>query len=162
MSADQLTKHYGDKVALDNLSLDIAPGEIFCLLAPKAAVNMTQWLHPTPSWQAYQDGVKHDLENGVDGHDPYDAFTKKLEEETLQKHGVSTVDSLPFNWSGFIMQKGEEHETVVFQKHKDRLLNIYQNQQRVQQAAAVLSPWLLVGISSQRLAGTDIGTSLQE
>lgn len=29
--AINLTKHYGDKVALDSLDLDIAPGEIFCL-----------------------------------------------------------------------------------------------------------------------------------
>ncbi|MDX1906163.1 MAG: ABC transporter ATP-binding protein [Bacteroidia bacterium] len=41
ISAQQLTKHYGDKVALDKLSLDIAPGEIFCLLGQNGAGKTT-------------------------------------------------------------------------------------------------------------------------
>lgn len=41
ISAKQLTKHFGDKVALDNLTLDIAPGEIFCLLGQNGAGKTT-------------------------------------------------------------------------------------------------------------------------
>lgn len=41
ISARQLTKHYGDKTALDQLSLDIAPGEIFCLLGQNGAGKTT-------------------------------------------------------------------------------------------------------------------------
>ncbi|MCC6283235.1 MAG: ABC transporter ATP-binding protein [Saprospiraceae bacterium] len=39
--AINLTKHYGDKVALDSLDLDIAPGEIFCLLGQNGAGKTT-------------------------------------------------------------------------------------------------------------------------
>lgn len=129
-----------------------------CLVAPKAVADFAAWKYPTPSWQAYQEALQNDLKNGVDGHDPSADYSKKLEEETLKKHGVSTVDSLPFNWDGFIMQKGEEHETYVFQKHKDQLLAIYQQQQNLLEASALLSPYLLVNLSSQRLAGTDVHT----
>jgi ABC-2 type transport system ATP-binding protein len=41
ITAQQLTKQYGDKVALDNLTLDIAPGEIFCLLGQNGAGKTT-------------------------------------------------------------------------------------------------------------------------
>jgi len=41
ISAQNLTKHYGDKIALDNLTLDIAPGEIFCLLGQNGAGKTT-------------------------------------------------------------------------------------------------------------------------
>lgn len=131
---------------------------LMCLVAPKAVAEYAAWKYPTPTWQAYQKAVKKDLEEGVDGHDPSGEYSQKLEQETLKQYGVSTVDSLPFNWDGFIMQKGEEHETYVFQKHKDNLLAIYQKQQDVLEAAALLSPYLLVNLSSQRLAGTDIHT----
>ena len=41
ISAKNLTKHYGDKIALDNLTLDIDPGEIFCLLGQNGAGKTT-------------------------------------------------------------------------------------------------------------------------
>ncbi len=41
ISAQQLTKQYGDQVALDHLNLDIAPGEIFCLLGQNGAGKTT-------------------------------------------------------------------------------------------------------------------------
>jgi ABC-2 type transport system permease protein len=129
---------------------------LVCLLVPKAAVNAAKWLHPTPSFQAYHAAIEADLKQGVDGHDPSDEFTKKLEAETLKKYGVDSVQHLPFNWDGFAMQKGEEHETYVFQKQKDRLLGIYQKQQRVHETAAFLSPYLLTNIASQQIAQTDV------
>jgi len=131
---------------------------LVCLVAPKAVADFAAWKYPTPTWQVYHKAVQHDLENGVDGHDPSGEYSKNLEEETLKEYGVSVVDSLPFNWAGFIMQKGEEHETYVFQKHKDKLLAIYQQQQNLLEATALLSPYLLVNLSSQRLAGTDVHT----
>jgi ABC-2 type transport system ATP-binding protein len=41
ISAQNLTKQYGDKIALNNLTLDIAPGEIFCLLGQNGAGKTT-------------------------------------------------------------------------------------------------------------------------
>lgn len=127
-----------------------------CLIVPKATVNLAKQLHPTPSWQVYHNAIKEDLKNGVDGHDATAVFTKKLEKETLKKYGVDSIQNLPFNWDGFIMQKGEEHETYVFQKHKSKLLNLYQRQRQIHSAAAVFSPFLLAKIISQRLAGVDV------
>ena len=131
---------------------------LVCLIAPKAAVNIAKQLHPTPTSQDYQKAVKEDLEKGVDGHDATDAFTQKLEAETLKKYGVDSVQHLPFNWDGFIMQKGEEHETYVFQKHKQQLLDVYEKQQHIHRAAAVISPYMLTNLTSQRLAGTDVAS----
>ncbi len=131
---------------------------LVCLIAPKAAVNIAKQLHPTPSSQDYKNTLKADLEKGVDGHDATDEYTQKLEAETLKKYGVDSIQKLPFNWDGFIMQKGEEHETYVFQKHKQKLLDVYEKQRQVHHAAAVISPYMLTNSLSQRLAGTDVAT----
>lgn len=62
ISAKNLTKHYGDKVALDKLTLDIAPGEIFCLLGQNGAGKTTTincflgFVQPT-SGQAFINGL---------------------------------------------------------------------------------------------------------
>lgn len=131
---------------------------LVCLITPKIAVNAAKQLYPTPTLQAYKNAVKEDLEKGVDGHDATDLFSKKLEEETLKNYGADSVQQLPFNWAGFIMQKGEEHETYVFQKHRQKLLDVYEKQQRIHRAAAVVSPYMLTNSISQCLSGTDVNT----
>ncbi|HXG61532.1 MAG TPA: ATP-binding cassette domain-containing protein, partial [Planctomycetota bacterium] len=37
ISLQGVSKHYGRKVAVDNLSLEIAPGEFFAVLGPNGA-----------------------------------------------------------------------------------------------------------------------------
>ncbi len=41
LEARQLTKRYGDTLALDHLDLTVAPGEVFCLLGPNGAGKTT-------------------------------------------------------------------------------------------------------------------------
>jgi len=41
LEARQLTKRYGDTLALDKLDLTVAPGEVFCLLGPNGAGKTT-------------------------------------------------------------------------------------------------------------------------
>lgn len=62
ISAKNLSKQYDDKVALDHLTLDIAPGEIFCLLGQNGAGKTTTincflgFVQPTAG-QAYINGL---------------------------------------------------------------------------------------------------------
>jgi len=41
LQAQQLTRRYGDTLALDRLDLTVAPGEVFCLLGPNGAGKTT-------------------------------------------------------------------------------------------------------------------------
>lgn len=71
ISAKNLTKQYGDKIALNSLTLDIAPGEIFCLLGQNGAGKTTTincflgFVQPT-SGQAFINGLdvaQHPIES---------------------------------------------------------------------------------------------------
>lgn len=71
ISAKNLTKQYSDKIALGNLTLDIAPGEIFCLLGQNGAGKTTTincflgFVQPT-SGQAFINGLdvaQHPIES---------------------------------------------------------------------------------------------------
>ncbi|MBK8425276.1 MAG: DUF3526 domain-containing protein [Lewinellaceae bacterium] len=124
-------------------------------VVPKAAVNLAKQLHPAPTRQAYNTAIKEDLEEGVDGHDPADAFTEKLEKETLAKYGVDSVQNRLSTGTDSSCKR-EKNTRRCFPKHKSELLKVYQQQRQVHQAAAVVSPFVLTGILSQRLAGTDV------
>jgi ABC-2 type transport system permease protein len=127
-----------------------------CLILPKAAVSLARQLYPVPSWETYNEAIAEDLKNGVDGHDGTSAFTQKLQQQTLEKYRVESVEQLPFNWAGFVMQRGEEHQTYIYQKHRRQLLDIYQKQEQMKLTAATFSPYILLNALSQRLSGTDV------
>ncbi len=131
---------------------------LVCLVMPRFTVDAARQLAPTPSWQQYQSALQKDLKEGVDGHDPASTYTQRLQEQTLAEYGVDSVHQLPFNWDGFIMQKGEEHETLVYEKQRQKLAETYQRQLGIHQTLGFTSPYLLLKGVSERLAGTDVAT----
>lgn len=128
---------------------------VSCLAIPKIASSYTNGEYPYPSRQQFQNAVAEDKSKGIDGHDPWNEASKKLEQETLQTYQVSSLEELPFNFDAYRMQKGEEHEAEVYFKHYEILKGVYKQQSDVYRNLAVLSPFLPVRFMSMSLAHTD-------
>ncbi len=128
---------------------------ISCLAMPKVTSAIAEELYPYPTQAQFEEGILADKKNGLDGHDPWNAAAKKLEAETLAKYGVDSVTQLPFNWDGFLMQQGEEHDAEIYFKHYNLLKETYENQTRVYQATAMLSPFLPTRFLSMAICRTD-------
>ncbi len=126
-----------------------------CLAMPKASSAIADSLFPYPTQMEFEEQIATDKRNGLNGHDPWNAAAKKLEEETLAKHQVKTVAELPFNWDGYLMQQGEEHEAEIYFKHYNTLRETYHNQTRVYRSLAVLSPFLPTRFLSMGICRTD-------
>lgn len=130
---------------------------ITCLATPKAASNFADALYPYPTRQAFMASVTEDQKKGLDGHNPWNKEAKLLEKETLEKYGVDSLHQLPFNFDGYRMQKGEEHEAEVYFKHYQLLKDQFQQQSRFYSISAVVSPYLPARFLSMAIARTDYG-----
>jgi ABC-2 type transport system permease protein len=128
---------------------------VVCLAMPKASSNLADSIYPYPSRQAFAAEVDKDKKAGLDGHNPWSQAAKEFERETLEQYGVDSVSQLPFNFDGYRMQKGEEHEAEVYFKHYAKLKETHQKQTRVYQASALASPFLPARFLSMALARTD-------
>lgn len=128
---------------------------VACLGMPKLTTNLGDKLYPYPTQQDFMEAVKEDQKNGLDGHDPFGEAAKKLEQQALADYGVDSVHKLPFNFDGYLMQKGEEHDAEIFFKHYARLKEIYEKQSNLYKNAAVLSPFLPARFLSMALCRTD-------
>ncbi len=128
---------------------------VVCLAMPKASSNLADSIYPYPSRQAFAADIDKDKKAGLDGHNPWSQAAKDFERETLEKYGVDSLSQLPFNFDGYRMQKGEEHEAQVYFKHYAELKNTFRNQSKVYQAAAIASPFLPTRFLSMALARTD-------
>lgn len=131
---------------------------VSALLVPKFTSNLSKILHPTPSALEYQATIKENLEKGVDGHNPFSERSKTFEDSVLQANKVDSIHKLPFNYSGLIMQAGEEHETVVYANAMKKLNDVYFAQLQTHRASAFLSPTILVKMLSMQIAKTDLQT----
>jgi len=131
---------------------------ITCLAAPKAASNFAENKHPYPTRQEFAANVLEDKEQGLDGHNPWSEEAKLLEQQTLKEYGVDSLHKLPFNYDGYRMQKGEEHQAEIYKKHYNYLKEQYEQQSDVYKGLAVLSPYLPTRFLSMSIAHTDYGT----
>ena len=131
---------------------------VACLAAPKAASNIAETKHPYPSRQEFAANVLKDKKEGLDGHNPWSKEAKLLEAQVLREYGVDSVHKLPFNFDGYRMQKGEEHEAEVYFKHYNYLKEQFSQQAGVYRGLAAISPYLPTRFLSMGLAHTDYAT----
>ncbi len=131
---------------------------IACLAAPKAASNIAEARHPYPTRQEFAANVLKDKDAGLDGHNPWSKEAKLLEEQVLTEYKVDSLQQLPFNFSAYLAQKGEEHEAEVYFKHYNYLKEQYDNQSGTYRSLALLSPFLPTRFLSMAIAQTDYAT----
>ncbi|MEO9572304.1 MAG: DUF3526 domain-containing protein [Polaribacter sp.] len=127
---------------------------VFSFIAPKVATNIANSNHPYPSKTEFNARIVEDKKSGLDGHNPWNEAAKKLEQETLKEYGVDSLSQLPFNYVGYRMQKGEEHEAEIYEKHYTILSDIAVNQNETYQNIAFVSPFISVRFLSMDIAHT--------
>lgn len=125
---------------------------------PKVASNLADGLYPYPTRQSFEASVNEDKKKGLNGHEPWSDEAKKLEKAVLVEYKVDSVQHLPFNFDGYLMQKGEEHDAEIFFKHYALLQERFQKQTNVYRWSALLSPFLPARFLSMGIARTDYQT----
>ncbi len=127
---------------------------LFSFITPKVATNFANKNHPYPSKSEFNSRIAEDKKNGLDGHNPWNQAAKDLETQTLQEYGVDSISQLPFNYAGYRMQKGEEHEAKIFEKHYAILNDIAVQQNDTYKQLSFLSPFIPVRFMSMDIAHT--------
>ena len=124
------------------------------LVAPRVAVDLSKWLHPTPSAIEFARNVEREMASGVEGIPRPDRAA--LAERLLAEHGVERVEDLPINEVGVYLQESEEFGNRIFDRNYSALWDTFERQGAVHETLAVVAPLLAVRTLSMGLAGTDV------
>lgn len=138
-----------------SMVLSLSLWVLACLAIPKAASNLADRKYPYPTRQEFAARVQADKAQGLNGHNPWSTEAIRLQDSVLKAHGVDSLQQLPFNFDGFIMQEGEEHEAEIYFKHYEFLRSRYREQSALYRAMALLSPYLPARFLSMAVANTD-------
>ncbi|MGF7079645.1 DUF3526 domain-containing protein [Mucilaginibacter sp. UYCu711] len=126
-----------------------------CIIIPKLAGNTGSLLYRAPSQYTYASQVKHDEENGLNGHDPNDKRRVILLARQLKKYHVDSVKALPVNFDAVAMVESEKYTTSVYRKRVGEVRAIFNRQNRAAQVCAFIDPYQAIQSTSMALSGTD-------
>ena len=138
-----------------SLVINLSFWVLACFITPKVASNLADAKYPYPTHQEFSKRISEENKKGLDGHNPWSKEAKKLEQEVLTKYKVDSVHKLPFNFSAYRMQKGEEYQAKVYQKHYAFLKEQAKNQDKIYKSLAIISPFLPTRFLSMAVAKTD-------
>lgn len=130
---------------------------LLAIVLPKTLQAIGSYVYPAPGKIQFQAAVEADILRQGDSHNPDDVHFKKLKDSVLCANKVDSIQQLPFNYSGFIMQEGERMSARVYNDHLQRLYNIYGQQNRVSYNAAFINPF--IGYKNMTMAFSGTGFS---
>jgi len=122
-----------------------------CLVAARIASDAAKAWRPAPS--AIQ--FNREIAKEAKGHGEWDDQVKAVKTRLMAHHNVTDVKLLPVNPEAVALDEGERRDALIYEKHFNRLNDIYQSQSRVYQAGAIFAPLLAVQTLSMGLSGTD-------
>ncbi|CAL2091152.1 ABC transporter permease [Tenacibaculum sp. 190524A05c] len=131
---------------------------LFFIIIPKTAQVLGNSIYPNPSKIEFRASVEEEVSKQGDSHDPEDPYFNGLRDSILKVHKVTDVKDLPFNYSGFIMSKGEEQTATIYNKEHKKLIDSYKAQNSITGSLVLFNPYLAIKNLSMGLSGTDFNT----
>jgi ABC-2 type transport system permease protein len=125
------------------------------VLAPRVGADIARLLLPTPTLAEFETAMQKAVQEGLDGHSPRQQQLQEFARRTLEKHGKTRLEELPFNFNGLVMLESERLAGEVFDHHFGRLWDRFQSQDRLLTWGALAAPMLGLRAASMALAGTD-------
>jgi len=123
-------------------------------LAPRLAVTGAEAFAPLPSGRMFLEQINADL-GEADVFDPEDPATIALEQQVLQRYGVTRLEDLPVSFAGIQLDEAEKHGNAVFDRRFGERRIIEDRQRDIMRMTALVSPLVALQNVSTGLAGTD-------
>ena len=138
------------------LSAILATWILWTIFLPKIWGNAVEKIYPLPSRMAFKAAMKEERSKGIDGHNPTDKRREQLKNKYLTEYKVDSLQQLPINFDGIVMQEDEEYGNLVWDKHFGNNYNILQNQKGLYQVSGLLNPFASLQSASMGFCGTDM------
>lgn len=130
----------------------------FTVLMPKTVANLSESFYTLPSMREFKAQIQEAKINGLDGKSPRSVRIEALAQEYVTKYGVDSVEQLPVNFEGVMMQAGEDYGNKIYDHYLGELQTIFYDQNRLGSIASLVNPYLAIQHLSMMLCATDIHT----
>lgn len=126
------------------------------LVTPRISAAASVRAAPTVTMGEFGSRVATGLADGIDGHAPWSERAREFEAEVLELYGVGSVDELPVNFDGLLLQADEEYTNEVYGQHTGDLWDGWLRQERLHLVLAGGNPVVAVRTLSSAVSGTGL------
>ena len=144
------------KSAVKGLTLVLSLWFLWVIFLPRISSNISDSIYNLPTRNELIKTMKAEREKGVDGHNPFDKKRDELKDSLLRKYNVNTIEELPINFDGVVMQADEEFGNMVWDKHYGNVNNTLISQRKANQYFNIVNPFSSLRNLSIGAAGTDL------
>lgn len=130
------------------------------ILLPRISANVAENVYPVATNYQFRRQIAEAIEKGLDGHDAQSERAKRIEQELLAKYKVDSVEKLPFNFEGYIMQQGEEYSSKVYDKYFGDIFNSLKKQKTLQSWLGLGSPFVALRNISMATSGASLESEI--
>ncbi|WP_298423390.1 DUF3526 domain-containing protein [uncultured Kordia sp.] len=131
---------------------------LFFIIIPKTAQVIGNSLYPNLSKIEFKAVIEEEVTKQGDSHNPDDPYFNAVRDSVLKANNVTDVKDLPFNYSGFIMSKGEKQTALIYNDQHKKLIKTYEHQNSITDNLVLINPYLAIKNLSMSLSGTDFYT----
>lgn len=128
---------------------------VFSIILPRTTQAIGAYIYEAPSKIQFQSDIEKDILKQGDSHNPNDLHYKAIKDSLLRVYKVDSVQKLPFNYSGFIMTEGEKISSKIYNQHLEKLLQVYEKQNRFSKIISFVNPYIAIKNLSMGLSNTD-------
>ncbi len=134
---------------------------ISSVILPKWAASAGENAYPLITNYAFKKKVAEDISNGLNGHDVASERAKRIQDSVLKAEGVDSVQHLKFNFEGYVMQRGEEYSSNVYDTHFRSIYTTLENQRKLQSVFSLISPPMLLRNLSMAVGNASLETEMR-
>lgn len=135
----------------------LAVWAISTVLAPKLAPDIAAALAPSPAASEFAERLHSESSDPFWGSsDEAAARRQQVTDDLLEEYGVDSIEALPINYDGYLLQASEEYANQVFDTLYDELWGAYERQRDLSRLFAIVSPTIALENISMALSGTDL------
>ncbi len=138
------------------LSSILATWVIWVVFLPKVFGLTVENRYPLPSRETFNAAMKADREKGIDGHSPTGKRKEAFTQEIMKQYEVDSIENLPINLDGLIMQADEEYGNKVWDKHFGNVYQILKDQKQMYQVLGIVNPFMALQGLSMGFSGSDL------
>ncbi len=127
------------------------------VVAPRLANNVGALVHPAPQSAEFWSAL-NEASSGAFWGTSEEAKKRQeaVRERALAEYGVASVEELPINYDGYMLQASEEFANEVFDEHYGALHDTLMRQRETARYFSLVSPTIAIGNISSALAGSDV------